>query len=1331
MFFVKVWRNVVLNYLSLGSNASCLMHRFGAPVSPSRLRGSPGKSSLARQGSMSKLHGPRSYDEAVTGSPRKTPKHVMFDRQDEVIQYDQISPELVDETWSSLGESGLISCDSDDDLDTSLPPHGPPDSLPQIRRGYRPLPKLPPFILPKVDEKEQSGNTSDMSDNVPVIGEEAEELSSPSHNELQNQLSNSRLSMESRVNAVLDQPTGFKPGQNRYPGRNDSFSSIESQNSVIESLGKNSSPGQSSVEFDATDEEPDVYGVATELQRQESLLGSERLPATEKMSDSSLPIPKSESQRSFVDRRNALLDMLNVNSNNASDSTSLTPSPSTPSLNNENRGPDISIDLPMSVFDYAENGSYMLNPSRDSSPPPVASDLSDKGLSGSESRDMKGVSSEKAENALVQDIKNHEKPADQTRVGPIDGRWPIPELEAVLSPALEQSNWGYPGDTKISIKQENVIGASVEDPESTNTGNNAVRQNDFQSENDHVVFENSSLSGNAAITDSQRNVGLNSQDIFIDTDRNEDHGETPTEAQPNNADLGTSQVEKPLKPDTGMSLHDQLPNSGIRRQHQLPDDITPTHFDSLVDKSSALTSPNVEQRSKVNQSERSVESPSTSSPLETGAIGHSKEEISPYVAEQIPTPNLPLPSTSPFTVDTMKSPEEPRSREVPVEKSPSLDIMRETAMPLLDSDLSDLEAQPDFDSGVDSATHIDENLLRETVNYGESFPEPPTMGSSETSHAESPMISDSVDGDVPMLTGTEEREEAVPPEQELDSELTSPSPIDHITRDNENGYPAETTEIENTNSTLASLPQISGPRALPVPRSSRASTTSLFTAASTLTQSSLDIGEVGDSINSINTDIERMWPSSTNDQGSYQLHESSSMVVAAALPHVHTSTAIHPLHDDGVAPSPREFAPYSMQKESTVRSLADEYARTVPNMVQPEQTQGTTRQANLETWMKNNYADPQLRNPNGSTSRLAPKSFPDDVRASTQPAKQRLRGPRVIPTFLDPLDKDDSVMPAEKSNITKEGDLHSSPEVEVAQRDITNDTGKIEGKNKAFEHYLDKRRSQLPRSDEKGKLLMRLRSIRDLKLKGSAPSVTLTFDTGAHCVTSPPFQANTPISHEYEVSVLPFTNDITILARVHPFPKVNGSWRESVACDGSFARGSLNLNAICREGRGILHSKSIELINEWEDNRQGCIIDLELMWIPRISSNECLPRSLDVANEMVRKAKASNEPLKEGYLYQLGGDCRKWKRRRFVLDSSALIAQSTSQYHRPRALFNLEKAKTVVQKGSIVVLGFQKDRKLELKALDDENAAEWTLAVSQVLQRPLNRPKWLSGLLYS
>lgn len=112
------------------------------------------KSSLSRNGSASRLHGPRQIGADLSTSPSKLKKMVTFDNSAQVIQYESITPEL-------SSSPSLESRTSEEDFDEDVPVIEPtPYNRGSIPTG-RPLPQIPQDIGAPQDEEDEEFNEDD------------------------------------------------------------------------------------------------------------------------------------------------------------------------------------------------------------------------------------------------------------------------------------------------------------------------------------------------------------------------------------------------------------------------------------------------------------------------------------------------------------------------------------------------------------------------------------------------------------------------------------------------------------------------------------------------------------------------------------------------------------------------------------------------------------------------------------------------------------------------------------------------------------------------------------------------------------------------------------------------------------------------------------------------------------------------------------------------------------------------------------------------------------------------------------------------------------------
>lgn len=175
------------------------------------------------------------------------------------------------------------------------------------------------------------------------------------------------------------------------------------------------------------------------------------------------------------------------------------------------------------------------------------------------------------------------------------------------------------------------------------------------------------------------------------------------------------------------------------------------------------------------------------------------------------------------------------------------------------------------------------------------------------------------------------------------------------------------------------------------------------------------------------------------------------------------------------------------------------------------------------------------------------------------------------------------------------------------------------------------------------------------------------------------------------------------------------AWEDLTAVDGSFGRVYVAFSQYENEIYGRAATFEIPCYNEWSKTTasggtsgakvrrepyQIAVLQVQMMFVPRASKSEALPGSIKEAlndlrlavatqkrgeDEAKDKAAAKEEEEKKnpavaltGYLSQLGGDCKYWRRRYFKLDGPTLTAYSETS-HKPRVSINLSKALRVIE----------------------------------------------------
>lgn len=187
-------------------------------------------------------------------------------------------------------------------------------------------------------------------------------------------------------------------------------------------------------------------------------------------------------------------------------------------------------------------------------------------------------------------------------------------------------------------------------------------------------------------------------------------------------------------------------------------------------------------------------------------------------------------------------------------------------------------------------------------------------------------------------------------------------------------------------------------------------------------------------------------------------------------------------------------------------------------------------------------------------------------------------------------------------------------------------------------------------------------------------------------------------------------------------------WDTLVAADGSFARAYLDFAQYEKEVFGRPSTFELPCFNEWVKSASGKkvapykigSVQVQLMFIPRASRSETLPASIKEALKELKQAKQRAPIRRQGFLSQLGGDCKYWRRRYFDLDGPTLVAHSESS-RKPRATINLSKAVSVVQatQENMGHDGFQV-KFANGETIDftgsDSDVGEWMASMAQVIE---------------
>lgn len=193
-------------------------------------------------------------------------------------------------------------------------------------------------------------------------------------------------------------------------------------------------------------------------------------------------------------------------------------------------------------------------------------------------------------------------------------------------------------------------------------------------------------------------------------------------------------------------------------------------------------------------------------------------------------------------------------------------------------------------------------------------------------------------------------------------------------------------------------------------------------------------------------------------------------------------------------------------------------------------------------------------------------------------------------------------------------------------------------------------------------------------------------------------------------------------------------WDDMTAVDGSFARMYIAFSQYEKEIYGKVATFEVPCYNEWtvKSDTQGkkkkepyqiALLKVQMMFIPRASKAEALPGSIkEAVSELQAASKViEQESIKdredlgiklEGYMSQLGGDCKYLRRRLFKLENTTLTAYSESS-HKPRAIINLKKGVRIedTDVGGFRVM-FKNGESIEFYT---ENMTEWIQKIQTVI----------------
>lgn len=338
---------------------------------------------------------------------------------------------------------------------------------------------------------------------------------------------------------------------------------------------------------------------------------------------------------------------------------------------------------------------------------------------------------------------------------------------------------------------------------------------------------------------------------------------------------------------------------------------------------------------------------------------------------------------------------------------------------------------------------------------------------------------------------------------------------------------------------------------------------------------------------------------------------------------------------------------------------------------------------------------------------------------------------------------------------------------------------------------------------ERGRLFFRVLGLKNINLpdmKSHKGKFTIALDNGVHCVKTAEYDLDqnlVSIGKEFELIVadsLQFiltmkasytkpkgtlvevrerkvvksknrlgrlfgSKDIITTTRYVP-SKVEDSWANKLATDGSFARCYIDFAQFEPQVTGKVQRFDLSCFNEWEtksntgDTRQRlkpykiAELEVEMLFVPRSDPHEVLPTSIKSAYQSLAELSKELKTTNEGYLYQEGGDCEIWKRRWFKLYATSLVAHSEFS-HKTRAKINLNKIVDVMyvdkenlhtskhRNFSDVLLvehsfkiKFVNGEIIEFGAPNEQEMKRWIAILESIVQRnKIRRQPWVNVMM--
>lgn len=301
---------------------------------------------------------------------------------------------------------------------------------------------------------------------------------------------------------------------------------------------------------------------------------------------------------------------------------------------------------------------------------------------------------------------------------------------------------------------------------------------------------------------------------------------------------------------------------------------------------------------------------------------------------------------------------------------------------------------------------------------------------------------------------------------------------------------------------------------------------------------------------------------------------------------------------------------------------------------------------------------------------------------------------------------------------------------------------------------------------EKGHLFIKINEVSNLVVPALVrpdASVAVTIDNGEQLITTSRSKMDTctRVNQEYDLAVkdgltcfltVRLTRDIaapnppkleqrrslTNFFRRKPKAKApkpqssesDDAWNDWVASDGTLGLTEIKFSEIKQYAFGRPYSASLVCHNR-AGSHPTCCLKVTMMYIPRMSRADVMPRSMEQAVKEIESAKTTLVTAKTGYMLQTGGDCRRTRRRWFILDDDMLISHSEST-HKPRATINLRKAVQVIpsiHRSDTFEILFKNGATIAFQAEEDREG--WIKAFESTIHNKRNRSSWVSLVLYS